>query len=98
MGPDREPQDPVGAETLERLAGARNYNRWLTDRLQRWVGRRGLGNGAGVRENLGVVPGPGGGRVSGNPPPFLPPVRGGVWRPAHPRVGPVRGPPRETPG
>src|SRR5439155_1214683 len=44
MGPDREPQDPVGAETLERLAGARNYNRGLTDRLQRWVGRRVLGH------------------------------------------------------
>jgi len=48
MGPDREPQDPVGAETLERLAGARNYNRWLTDRLQRWVGRRVLEIGAGL--------------------------------------------------
>src|SRR5256885_16818305 len=48
MGPDREPQDPVGAEALERLAGARNYNRWLTDRLQRWVGRRVLEIGAGL--------------------------------------------------
>src|SRR3989442_8200130 len=48
MGPDREPQGPVGAETLERLAGARNYNRWLTDRLQRWVGRRVLEIGAGL--------------------------------------------------
>src|SRR2546428_11865087 len=48
MAPEREPQDPVGAETLERLAGARNYNRWLTDRLQRWVGRRVLEIGAGL--------------------------------------------------
>jgi hypothetical protein len=34
------PQDASGAETLERLTSARNYNRWLTDRLQRWVGQR----------------------------------------------------------
>src|SRR2546422_9781415 len=55
MAPDREPQDPVGAETLERLAGARNYNRWLTDRLQRWVGRRVLEIGAGLGNMSGVV-------------------------------------------
>ncbi len=42
------PQDAVGAETLERLAGARNYNRWLTDRLQPWIGRRVLEIGAGL--------------------------------------------------
>ncbi len=43
-----EPQDATGAQTLERLAAARNYNRWLTDRLQRWVGRRVLEIGAGL--------------------------------------------------
>jgi len=42
------PQDPTGAQTLEQLARARNYNRWLTDRLQRWVGRRVLEIGAGL--------------------------------------------------
>ena len=42
------PQDAIGAQTLERLAGARNYNRWLTDRLQQWVGRRVLEIGAGL--------------------------------------------------
>ena len=43
-----DPQDAVGAATLERLAGARNYNRWLTDRLQPWIGRRVLEIGAGL--------------------------------------------------
>jgi SAM-dependent methyltransferase len=42
------PQDACGAETLERLMSARNYNRWLIDRLQRWVGRRVLEIGAGL--------------------------------------------------
>jgi len=42
------PQDASGAETLERLTSARNYNRWLTDRLQRWVGQRVLEIGAGL--------------------------------------------------
>jgi len=42
------PLDPVGAQTLERLVAARKYNRWLTDRLQRWVGRRVLEIGAGL--------------------------------------------------
>jgi len=48
MGHDLEPQDPAGAATLERLTAARNYNRWLTDRLQPWVGRRVLEIGAGL--------------------------------------------------
>jgi len=43
-----EPTDPVGAETLERLAGASNYNRWLFDRVSRWIGTRVLEIGAGV--------------------------------------------------
>src|SRR5256885_16667468 len=71
MGPDREPQDPVGAETLERLAGARNYNRWLTDRLQRWVGRRGLEIGAGLGNMSELVLDRGGGGLSDNDPHYL---------------------------
>jgi len=47
-GTELVPQDATGAETLERLVAARNYNRWLTDRLQRWVGRRVLEIGAGL--------------------------------------------------
>jgi SAM-dependent methyltransferase len=46
--PPADPQDQVGAQTLERLTQARNYNRWLTDRLQRWVGQRVLEIGAGL--------------------------------------------------
>jgi SAM-dependent methyltransferase len=43
------PGDAVGAETLERLAaGARNYNRWIWDRIRPWVGRRVLEIGAGL--------------------------------------------------
>lgn len=41
--------DPVGIETLERLAAAApRYNRWLIERVQPWVGRRVLEIGAGV--------------------------------------------------
>src|SRR5213593_4264602 len=47
-GTELVPQDATGAQTLERLVAARNYNRWLTDRLQRWVGRRVLEIGAGL--------------------------------------------------
>lgn len=44
-----EPGDPVGIETLERLAAAApRYNRWLFERVERWVGRRVLEIGAGV--------------------------------------------------
>jgi SAM-dependent methyltransferase len=47
--PRAEPGDPVGIETLERLAAAApNYNRWLFDRVSPWVGRRVLEIGAGV--------------------------------------------------
>src|SRR5256712_7901198 len=42
------PQDATGAETLGAVVAARNYNRWLTYRLQRWVGRRVLEIGAGL--------------------------------------------------
>src|SRR2546427_11236780 len=47
-GTELVPQDATGAETLERRAAARNYNRRLTDRLRRWVGRRVLEIGAGL--------------------------------------------------
>ena len=43
-----ESSDPVGAETLEHLANAVRYNRWMFDRLSRWVGRRVLEIGAGI--------------------------------------------------
>ncbi|MGH7699132.1 MAG: class I SAM-dependent methyltransferase [Gemmatimonadales bacterium] len=46
--PGTEPSDPVGAETLERLAGAGRYNRWMFDRLRRWVGSRVLEVGSGI--------------------------------------------------
>ncbi len=41
--------DPTGAATLERLAAdAPRYNRWLTERVAPWVGRRVLEIGAGI--------------------------------------------------
>lgn len=43
-----EPGDPVGAATLERLAEAPRYNRWMFDRLRRWVGRHVLEVGSGI--------------------------------------------------
>jgi len=43
------PADPTGAATLERLAAAApRYNRWLTERVAPWVGRRVLEIGAGI--------------------------------------------------
>jgi SAM-dependent methyltransferase len=38
----------VGAETLEQLSGAERYNRWMFDRLRRWVGRRVVEIGSGI--------------------------------------------------
>jgi SAM-dependent methyltransferase len=44
-----EADDPVGIETLERLAAAApRYNRWLMERVAPWVGNRVLEIGAGV--------------------------------------------------
>lgn len=44
-----EADDPVGIETLERLAAAApRYNRWLMERVSPWVGKRVLEIGAGV--------------------------------------------------
>ena len=48
-----EPRDRVGAATLERLAGAPKYNRWMFDRLRPWIGRRVLEVGSGIG-NLSV--------------------------------------------
>lgn len=46
--PAAEPGDLVGAATLERMAAAPRYNRWMFERLQPWVGRRVLEIGAGI--------------------------------------------------
>jgi SAM-dependent methyltransferase len=43
-----EPGDQVGAATLEQLAAAPRYNRWMFDRLRPWVGRRVLEVGSGI--------------------------------------------------
>jgi len=43
-----EPQDPVGAATLEVMASAPAYNRWMYSRIRRWVGSRVLEVGAGI--------------------------------------------------
>src|SRR5213592_119570 len=43
-----EALDQVGAATLERMAAAPRYNRWMFDRLRPWVGRRVLEVGAGI--------------------------------------------------
>ena|SRR5512142_1177259 len=49
MPPPRAEDDPVGIETLERLAAAApRYNAWLIERVLPWVGRRVLEIGAGV--------------------------------------------------
>jgi SAM-dependent methyltransferase len=40
--------DPVGAATLERMATAQAFNRWMFDRIRPWIGRRILEVGAGV--------------------------------------------------
>jgi len=41
-------RDLTGAATLERMAAAPRYNRWMFDRLRPWVGRRVLEIGAGI--------------------------------------------------
>ena len=43
-----EAADQVGAATLERMAAAPRYNRWMFDRLRPWMGRRVLEIGAGI--------------------------------------------------
>jgi SAM-dependent methyltransferase len=48
MSRPAEAADRVGAATLERMAAAPRYNRWMFDRLRPWVGRRVLEIGAGI--------------------------------------------------
>src|SRR5256885_7464530 len=48
MSPPAEAVDQVGAATLERMAAAPRYNRWMFDRLRPWIGRRVLEVGAGI--------------------------------------------------
>src|SRR2546429_1823163 len=43
-----EPGDLVGAATLERMAAAPRYNRWMYERRRPWVGRRVLEIGPGI--------------------------------------------------
>ncbi len=45
--------DAVGAATLERMARAPAFNRWMYDRLAPWIGRRVLEIGSGIG-NLSV--------------------------------------------
>jgi len=45
--------DPIGAATLERLARAPRFNRWLFDRIAPWIGSQVLEIGAGIG-NLSV--------------------------------------------
>src|SRR5881296_1444642 len=45
---EAEPGDLVGAATLERMATAPRYNRWMFERLRPWIGRRVLEIGAGI--------------------------------------------------
>jgi SAM-dependent methyltransferase len=42
------PLDEVGSTTLERMADAPAFNRWMFDRLERWVGSRVLEIGSGI--------------------------------------------------
>lgn len=46
--PELPAADQVGATTLERMAQAEAYNRWMYDRLARWVGRRIVEIGSGI--------------------------------------------------
>ncbi|MGH7605889.1 MAG: class I SAM-dependent methyltransferase [Gemmatimonadales bacterium] len=46
--PPDVPADPTGAATLERLARATRFNRWMFDRIRPWIGRRVLEVGAGL--------------------------------------------------
>ena len=46
--PPAQTSDHVGAATLERMAAAPRFNRWMFERLRPWVGRRVLEIGAGI--------------------------------------------------
>lgn len=47
--------DAVGAETLERLAATPRFNRWMFDRIRRWVGRDVLEIGSGIGNLSGFL-------------------------------------------
>lgn len=46
--PDPAAGDVVGAATLERMAAAPRFNRWMYDRLSPWIGQRVLEVGSGI--------------------------------------------------
>src|SRR2546430_14234322 len=46
--PPVQTADHVGAATLERMAAAPRFNRWMFERLRPWIGRRVLEIGAGI--------------------------------------------------
>src|SRR2546430_7089592 len=46
--PPAQTADQVGAATLERMAAAPRFNRWMFERLRPWIGRRVLEIGAGI--------------------------------------------------
>jgi len=46
--PPAQTADHVGAATLERMAAAPRFNRWMFERLRPWIGRRVLEIGAGI--------------------------------------------------
>jgi SAM-dependent methyltransferase len=43
-----QPADAVGAATLERLAAAPGYNRWMFERIRPWLGGRVIEIGSGI--------------------------------------------------
>src|ERR1700745_4299376 len=46
--PPAQAADRAGAATLERMAAAPRYNRWMFERLQPWLGRRVPESGPGA--------------------------------------------------
>src|SRR5690349_21720540 len=52
--PPAQTADTVGAATLERMAAAPRFNRWMFARLRPWIGRRVLEIGAGIG-NMSVL-------------------------------------------
>ena len=45
--PELSARDAAGAATLERMSGARVFNRWMYERIARWIGQAVLEIGAG---------------------------------------------------
>ncbi len=50
---DRAAGDEAGAETLEIMAAAPKYNRWMYDAIAPWLGRRVLEIGSGTKKTKG---------------------------------------------